>query len=53
MTELEKCNTGLPYSFADPEMIARKSIRAFVAVLLCTEWRKKKCTFAAFLDKAA
>ena len=25
MTELEKCNAGLPYSFADPEMIARKS----------------------------
>ena len=25
MTELEKCNAGLPYSFADHEMIARKS----------------------------
>lgn len=25
MTELEKCNAGLTYSFADPEMIARKS----------------------------
>lgn len=25
MTELEKCKAGLPYSFADPEMIARKS----------------------------
>ena len=24
MTELEKCNAGLPYSFADPEMVARK-----------------------------
>lgn len=24
MTELEKCNAGLEYSFADPEMVARK-----------------------------
>jgi len=25
MTELEKCNAGLEYSYADEEMIARKS----------------------------
>ncbi len=24
MTELEKCNAGMEYSFADPEMVARK-----------------------------
>ena len=29
MTELEKCNTGLEYSYANPEMIARKT-RAIV-----------------------
>lgn len=25
MTELEKCNAGLPYRFDDPEMVARKT----------------------------
>ena len=25
MTELEKCNAGLPYRFSDPEMVARKT----------------------------
>lgn len=29
MTELEKCNAGLPYRFDDPEMVARKT-RAIV-----------------------
>jgi len=26
MTELEKCNAGLPYRFDDPEMVARKTV---------------------------
>ena len=26
MTELEKCNAGLPYHFDDPEMVARKTV---------------------------
>ena len=25
MTELEKCNAGLPYRFDNPEMVARKT----------------------------
>ena len=34
MTELEKCNAGLVYSFSDPEMVARKGTAPFQCLLM-------------------